>query len=382
MKKFFIATIVLFILVELGLFFTDKWYLNNLFAKTIFSGKTGPDIDELHLFSNAQIKTASPQSWAKSSHYNQYVLNDSLLKAINDFETVAFVVIKNDSLLFEKYWEDYHDSSLINSFSMAKSITSILIGCAIKDGLIKSVDEPVGNYLHEFETPALKDITIKNLLTMSSGLNFEEGYSSPLSWPAEAYYGPDVNALTIKQSSLVHKPGTLWMYKGGDTQLLGMILKKVTGKNIAQYATEKLWDNVNAEYPAYWSLDDQNMEKVSCCWYANAKDFARIAKLMMQKGNWNGTQLLDSTYVNQSLTPCNIKNTSGETVNYYGYQWWLLQYKGHDVFYARGIRGQYIFAIPDLNTIVVRLGHKRAPKTGDEAPADVFVYLDAALQMQ
>jgi CubicO group peptidase (beta-lactamase class C family) len=265
---------------------------------------------------------------------------------------------------------------------MAKSITAMLVGCAFKDGLIKSVNEPVANYLDEFKVGNLQKITIKHLLTMSSGLGFKEDYSSMFSWPAEAYYGSDVNSLTIEQAKVCAEPGKTWFYKGGDTQLLGIILKKVTGKTVAQYASEKLWKPMGAEQPAFWSLDEQGMEKVSCCWYSNAKDFARIAKLMMNYGNWNGLQIIDSAYVVDAITPVILLDSKGNKSKQYGYQWWLMNHKGHDVFYARGIRGQYIFAIPDTKTIAVRLGHKRAKKEGDELPEDIFVYLDAALSMQ
>lgn len=380
LKWLLIVLVSVFVIAETYIFASGNTYLNTLFPLTIFSGKMGPDIDELELFNRNGVPAESPQPWAVSDQ--QAILNDSILQLMELYETVSFVVIKNDTVKFEKHWEGYNDSSLVNSFSMAKSITGMLVGCALKDGLIKSVDEPVANYIDEFKAGDLQNITIKHLLTMSSGLDFKEDYSSMFSWPAEAYYGPDVNGLTIKQAKVEIEPGKIWFYKGGDTQLLGIILKKVTGKTIAQYASEKLWKPMGAEQPAFWSLDEHGMEKVSCCWYSNAKDFARIAKLMMNQGNWNGQQIIDSTFVKEALTPADLLDRKGNKSQQYGYQWWLMKHKGHDVFYARGIRGQYIFAIPDTKTIVVRLGHKRAKKDGDELPEDIFVYLDAALSMQ
>lgn len=377
LKWLVIVLVAVFAIAETYIFASGNTYLNTLFPLTIFSGKMGPDIDELMLFKRNEVSTESPQPWAITD--KPITLSDSVLQLMELYETVSFVVIKNDTVKFEKHWEGYNDSSLVNSFSMAKSITSMLVGCALKDGLIKSVNEPVANYIDEFKAGDLQKITIKHLLTMSSGLDFKEDYSSMFSWPAEAYYGPDVNGLTIKQSKPETAPGKIWFYKGGDTQLLGIILKKVTGKTVAQYASEKLWKPMGAEQPAFWSLDEHGMEKVSCCWYSNAKDFARIAKLMMNQGNWNGQQIIDSTFVKEALTPADLLDKKGNKSQQYGYQWWLMKHKGHDVFYARGIRGQYIFAIPDIKTIVVRLGHKRAKKEGDELPEDIFVYLDAAL---
>lgn len=373
--------LVLFLIAEGYILISGNTYLNTLLPKTIFSGRLNPDIDELEWFKKNEIQSTQPKPWPLAKQYNKGVLHDSVLKQIEQYETVSFLVIKNDSLLYEKHWEGYDEKSYINSFSMAKSITAMLIGCALKDGLIQSVDEPVANYLAEFNTPELQKITIKHLLTMSSGLGFKEDYSSMFSWPAEAYYGPDVNELTLKQSIAQEAPGKTWFYKGGDTQLLGMILKKVTNKTMAQYATEKLWQPLGAEHPAYWSLDEHGMEKVSCCWYTNARDFARLAKLMMNFGYQNGVQLIDSAYVKEAITPAKLIDKKGLISEQYGYQWWTMNHKGHAIFYARGIRGQYIFAIPSLKTIVVRLGHKRAKKAGDELPADIFTYLDAALSL-
>ena len=379
-KRILIGLVAIIFIAELLLVFTGNLYVNKVLAMTIMVGKTGPDIDELELFSKREIANNEPQPWKISSQFNKQKIREESLGKFAQYKTVAFLVVKNDSILHEEYWEGYNDHSLVNSFSMAKSINSILIGCALKDGMIKSLDEPVGNYLDEFKQGEKSKITIKHLLTMSSGIDFKEEYVSPLAWPAEAYYGPDVNSLTLK-ANVITEPGKTWIYKGGDSQLLGMILKKATNKNAADYASEKLWKPIGAEDNAFWSLDEKGMEKVSCCFYTNARDFARVAKLYMQFGNWNGKQIVDSSYVTESISLANLKDKDGKQNDKYGYQWWLMNYKSHPIFYMRGIRGQYVFAIPDLKMIVVRLGHKRAPKAGDELPADIFAYLDAAMEM-
>lgn len=383
LKRIGLILVAVILLFELGLLVTGNMYINKVLRLTIFSGKTGPDIDEAGLFTTHEIGTDAPQPWPVSVAYNQQAVPDEDLGRMINYQTVAFLVIRNDSLLYEKYWEGCDEHSLVNSFSMAKSINAALIGCAIREGLIKSVDEPVANYLEGFREGAKSRITIKHLLTMSSGIDFKEDYVSPFAWPAEAYYGPDVNGLTLK-AEVKEAPGKTWQYKGGDSQLLGMILKKATGKTVAEYATEKLWKPLGAEDKACWSVDDKDMEKVSCCFYTNARDYARIAKLYMNDGNWNGRQLIDSSYILQSLTPASnlVDIDDGKQIDKYGYQWWLLTYKGHKLFYMRGIRGQYVFAIPDLKMIVVRLGHKRAPKTGGDLPADIFTYLDAAMALK
>jgi CubicO group peptidase (beta-lactamase class C family) len=381
-KWFFVVIISLIVIVEIAMVITSKTFLNKVFASTIFSGKMSPDIDELKLFSYRKINTSKPQPWAVSVNYNKAKIDGTLMQKMEQFKTTSFLVIKNDSIVYENYWEQYNDKSVTNSFSMAKSFTAALIGIAVKQGLIKNVDEYVGNYIDSYKEGEKAKITIKDLLTMSSGIDFDETYSSPWAWPSEAYYGADVNALTLK-SNVLEVPGITWKYKGGDTQLLGIILKKVLeGKSISQYATENLWQKMGAEQPAFWSLDKADgMEKVSCCWYATARDFARFAKLYMQKGNWNGEQILDSSYIDDSIKLANLKDTDGKPNDKYGYQWWIMKHKSHDIFYCRGIRGQYIFAVPDCNLIIVRTGHKRATKKGDELPDDIFIYLDIALAL-
>ncbi len=379
-KRILIGLVAIIFIAELLLVFTGNLYVNKVLAMTIMVGKTGPDIDELELFSKREIANNEPQPWKISSQFNKQKIREESLGKFAQYKTVAFLVVKNDSILHEEYWEGYNDHSLVNSFSMAKSINALLVGCALKDGLIKNLDEPVGNYLEEFKQGDKSKITIKHLLTMSSGIDFKEEYVSPLAWPAEAYYGPDVTS-TVTNVKMKYEPGKIWHYKGGDAQLLGTILKKITGKNVADYAAEKLWKPIGAEDKAFWSTDEKGMEKVSCCFYTNARDYARIAKLYLNFGSWNGHQIVDSAYVKESITAANLVDREGKQNDKYGYQWWLMNYKSHPIFYMRGIRGQYIFAIPDMKIIVVRLGHKRAAKAGDELPADIFAYLDAAMEM-
>ena len=382
LKWIVIVLVSVMLLAEVGLFVTGNGYVNKVVYMTLLSGKTGPDIDELKLFPYHEVTNGKPEPWPVSINYNTQHLTDSLIGKFMHYQTVGFLVVKNDSLLYENYWEGYDEHSVLNSFSMAKSINAVLIGIALKEGLIKSLDEPVGNYISEFAVGDKANITIKQLLTMSSGLDYTEGYGSPFDWPAEAYYGSDVNTLTLSVKTK-ETPGKTWYYKGGDSQLLGMILKQATGKKVADYASEKLWKRIGAEEKSFWSTDEKGMEKVSCCFYTSARDYARIAKLYMQQGHWNGQQLVDSSFVRQSLTVADLTdNETGKKITNYGYQWWIMNYKNHPIFYMRGIRGQYVFAIPDLNMIVVRLGHKRDSVKLDDLPIDIFTYLDCAFAMQ
>lgn len=212
------------------------------------------DIDDYKIFTNNEVATGTTAPWPVSANYNKPVLPDSLQRLLKQLQTIGLVVIKSDSLLYESYWDGYSDSSLSGSFSMAKSITSLLMGAAIRDGLIPSVNQPVGRYLPEFSKGEAAKLRIVDLLTMSSGTNWDESYVNPFSVTAALYYGDDVYK-TATGVKLIHPPGTLHDYKSGDTQLLGLILEKATGKSLSAYAAEKIWKPVGAVHPALWSTD-------------------------------------------------------------------------------------------------------------------------------
>jgi CubicO group peptidase (beta-lactamase class C family) len=328
------------------------------------------DIDDYEIFTNNTVTTGTSQPWPVSQEYNKANSPAELNKLLEDLKTVAVVVIKNDSLFYEKYWDGYSDSSLSGSFSMAKSITSLLIGAAIKEGKIKSVDQLVGDFLPEFKEGLAAKLRIKDLLTMSSGSNWDESYANPLSITTESYYGSDLYK-TATKVKIVKEPGTYHTYKSGDTELLGLILEKATGKSLSEYASEKLWKPLGAVHAAMWSTDRKGgNEKAFCCFNTNARDFARIGELMLHKGQWNGTPVIDSAYYEQSITACGINDEEGKPCVNYGYQWWIQPaYPG--VFYARGILGQYIIIIPSKSIVLVRLGHKRSGDRVNNAPAEI-----------
>lgn len=338
------------------------------------------DIDDYKIFTNNTVETGQPQPWPVSASYNKPACPDSLARLLEKLQTVGLLAIKNDSLLYEKYWDGYGDSSLSNSFSVAKSITGLLIGIALKEGKIKSLDEPVSHYLGEFKEGLAAKLRIKDLLTMSSGSDWNESYANPFSITTEAYYGNDIHKTAVSVN-IIKEPGTLHSYKSGDTELLGLIVEKATGKSLAAYASEKLWKPLGAEHAALWSTDHENgNEKAYCCFNTNARDFARLGQLMLDSGKWKGTAVIDSSYYRQSVSPCNIPDATGTPCNYYGYQWWLRP-AYDDVFYARGILGQYIIVIPSKKTVIVRLGKKRSGKRIDGAPAEVDALINWGLSL-
>ncbi|MDO8997921.1 MAG: serine hydrolase [Sediminibacterium sp.] len=336
-------------------------------------------IDDYTIFENNKVaKAKEDKPWPLATAYNKNAYPDSLNNLLEDLSTVGVLMIKNDSILFEKYWEGYSDSSLSGSFSVAKSITSILIGAAIKEGKIKSVEQRVGDFIPAFAVGDKAEVKIKDLLTMSSGTNWNESYWNPLAVTAEAYYGADLMK-TATDVKMVDQPGSLHKYKSGDTQLLGLILEKVTGKKLSEYAAEKLWQPLGASNDALWSTDGPNGNtKAFCCFNTNTRDFARIGKFMLDSGKINGVSVIDSAYWKQSITACNIKDAKGLACNYYGYQWWL-DPQHPEIFYARGILGQYIIAIPSKKIIIVRLAHKASKERVETVPREVRALINWGL---
>ncbi len=381
LKKIGKWLLIIFVLINLAIIVSGKTYLYKGISNTYLKGRSGPSITEYHIFANHEVKAGTYQKWNTSAFYNTQTIKEEELPEFERLQTIAFVIIKNDSLIHEQYWDGFNQDSYTNSFSMAKSFISILIGMAIDEGKIKNVDQPVSDFLPEFKDGENAKLTIKHLLTMSSGINFDEDYENPFAYPAKAYYGNDLKKLTYGYK-VTSEPGKEFIYLSGNTELLGFILEKVTGKTISEYASEKLWKPLGAKNSAYWSLDHENgIEKAYCCFNSNALDFARIGEFYLDSGKWNGKQLIASQYVIKSITPADLL-ADGQKNDEYGYSWWLIpDYKGHRIFYARGILGQYIICIPDKKMVVVRLGKKRNINKDSRHPLDVYLYIDAALNM-
>ncbi len=382
LKLLFKTTLVIFILANLIILFSGRWYLYKAICSTYLKGQTGPSSTEYQIFHNRKIEALAPAKWPVSQRYNSQQVSPQFETLMKEVEAHAFVVIKNDSLIHEHYWDGFSDTSHTNSFSMAKSFTGALLGCAIKDGYIKSIDEPVYTYIPEFKKDWRSRITLKHLVTMTSGIAFDESYGNPFSFPAEGYYGSNLLAACTQYKKRISEPGKVYKYLSGNTALLGYCITKAIRKPLATYLSEKLWTPMECENSAYWSLDKKDgLEKAFCCINSNARDFARMGKLYMHHGNWNGKQLVDSAYVSQSIRPFDCMEESGIKNRTYGYAWWLTEYKGLRIFYMQGMLGQYVICVPEKNLIICRLARKRRIKGKDHTPLDVGYCVDEALRM-
>lgn len=381
MKKIFRHLFLFIILINLLILLSGKFWLYKGVAITYLKGYKSSYIDDFIYFPSDTIKTGKHQQWLISKKYNHIKLPE-FIKPINaDLETVAFIIIQNDSILYEQYWHGYSADSMSNSFSMSKSWISTLVGIAIKEGKIKSVNQKVCDFLPEFCINENSKITIKHLLTMSSGLDWKEDYYNPIGQIAEAYYGSDLKRLVLDLKS-VASPGNIFKYHSSCTQLLGFILEEATGDKISEYASEKLWKPIGAKHPALWSKDTKlGNVKTFCCMNSNARDFARIGKLYLNNGLWNGLSIVDSLYIQDATSISDLKNINGNENKNYGYQFWITNYKNMHIYYARGLWGQYVICIPEKNIIIVRLGRKSGPKLDDGHYSDLYKFIDAGLEM-
>ena len=267
-------------------------------------------------------------------------------------DTVAFLVIRRDTLLLERYYHGHADTSLSLSFSMAKSLISILVGCAIDDGYIESVSQPVTDYVPELRANGFDEVTLRHLLQMTSGMDYAED-ENPFGLQARFYYGDDLEEMLL-DLKLRHTPGKYFEYKSGDNQLLSLVLSRaLRSMTITEYTQARIWEPLGMEYDGLWSIDHEpgGLEKTFCCLAARARDYAKLGRLYLKDGNWNGEQIVSSDWVRESTRLDISEGSSAE----YQYQWWLPDAYGTD-FMAVGLLGQYVYVSPEHEVILVRLG--------------------------
>lgn len=329
-------------------------------------------------------KSDKPQSWPYDSLFNQSEIATDFMPVIDSNDTHAFLVIRNGKLLYERYWDGYDSIRLSGSFSAAKSIISLLIGIALDEGKIKSLDDPAGNYLSHFQTNGLNKVRIRDLLTMSSGTTYNESDKGYFSMNASAYYGDDLNHM-ISRLERKEAPGKVWEYRSGDTQVLGLIVENVFGKSISALVSERFMYPMGAEHDALWLLDgSERHEKAFCCFNAVARDYARFGQLILNKGKWNGQQIVSEAYVNAAVSPATYLKDPTEKnapVDFYGYQYWIFQHRGVPVYAMNGLFGQYVFILPQQNVVIVRLGESKVTKPIHHFQPENFTYVDAALAL-
>ncbi|MBD2769896.1 serine hydrolase [Hymenobacter sp. BT664] len=335
----------------------------------------GPDLTNYKQFPLRNLKAApTPFVFSRNTDNQDNLLNTQIPVnganvRVEDYlrstATIAFLVIKNDKIIVEKYYpnegNNYEASSVGTSFSVAKSWVSALIGIAIGEGKIKSVDEPITNYLPELRNgKGFELITIKHLLNMTSGIRFDETFNIT-SDLGRLYTTSDILAF-VRGLDVETAPGQQLNYQSINTQLLGIILTRATQTSVTQYLQDKIWTPLGMEFDASWSLDRVGgMEKAMCCLNARARDYAKFGRLFLHRGSWQGQQIVPASWVAASSRP-----DPANTYPYsflYNYQWWFPKTAADDPttdFTADGSLGQFIYISPSKNIVIVKLSNDKA----------------------
>ncbi len=347
-----------------------RYNLSDIDDGRIFPGRTLSAAPRAFRFRNGTNPDIATLTVRLNEHTDRPLIE--LLKAT---QTIAFVVIKDDTILFEVYDHGYDRDVPSLSFSMAKSVLSLLVGCALDDGLLRSIDQPVTDYLPELERRGFEAVTLRHLLQMTSGIDYAEN-DNPFGIHARFYYTDHLEE-EILQLALREPPGRRFVYKSGDAYLLTLALQRaLKGTSITEYMETRLWHPLGMEHDGMWSVDHEGggLEKTGCCLTATARDFAKLGRLYAHKGQWNGWRIVSEDWVTASSTP----DVSAGSAWDYQRMWWLVAKARQDVL-AGGHLGQFLYVNPAAGIVVVRLGRSQGGLTRAQW-TNVFVSLSAQLR--
>lgn len=370
-KKIFIVAVVLFSLI----YTFDLNYLIKGVRVVYLNGYTTVFIDDNEYFDTVQVETSdTPEPWPQHINYNKTNLSNSFDDFNYEMETAAFLVFKNDSIITEKYYNGYNENSIINSFSIVKTLISVSLAKAIEQGYIKGLEQKVIDFIPELKGEFANEVTVEDLISMQSGMKWVEPSLNPFSVIAKTYFINDINKLMLEQP-YTNQPGINFHYSSGNTQVLAIVIERATGQKITDYFSENFWKKMNAEKDAIWQLDsyESGNAKAFCCFSTNARDLSRMGKLYINNGSWNGEQLVSEDYIKNSLTP--------RDTLIYGLGVWMTNYRGHEIGMMRGHLGQYIMFIPEKNIIISRFGREYIDKGIIEITEDTYAYIDEALRI-
>jgi CubicO group peptidase (beta-lactamase class C family) len=386
------AVIVIIATVFLSLFAfitwktTQNWRAIQLFAES----RRVENFRQMNqVFPSQLIKRAGPvfqfqrepQALSETYTYNGKKL--SLHEFFQRTQTTGFLVLKDDKIVDERYFQGSNDRSQFTSWSVAKSFISALVGIAIDEGLIQDVRDPVTNYVPELKNSGYggyDGVPIQDILQMSSGIRFNEDYDDLFSDINQMFmqaflFDKPINQY-IRELKSERPPGTFRHYVSVDTQVLGMLLNKVTGKAPSQYLEEKIWKPLGMESDAFWNQDRTGTDLSYCCLNATLRDYAKFGRLFLHEGNWEGKQILSQKWIEESTTPNGPNMQPGkipgsdETLGYQ-YQWWIPE-QSNGEYMAIGVWGQYIYVYPKENLVIVKTSvdpNYIKPKYDDESIA-------------
>jgi CubicO group peptidase (beta-lactamase class C family) len=280
--------------------------------------------------------------------------------------SAALLIMHKGQVRLERYGLDFAADGRWTSFSVAKSITSTLVGAAVKDGHIRSMDDKVSDYIEEMKGSAYDDVSIRQLLTMTSGIRWNEDYGDPNSDVARFNNHkpePGVDALVsyLRQLPRAEPAGTRWLYSTGETNLVGVLVMRATGKTLSDYLSEKIWVPAGMEQKATWILSKTGQEISGCCIQAATRDYARFGQFILEGARVGGQSIVPEGWLQQATT---TRAEIGLPGRGYGYQWWTYD---DGSFAARGIFGQGIFIDPQRQLVIASNANWAGTATDPEA---------------
>jgi CubicO group peptidase (beta-lactamase class C family) len=335
------------------------------------------DLDDHRIFANRRVEAPAEPSrlrdLARTPRFMSQVVvpgergsRQPLDRYLEETDTAAFVVLHEDRVVYERYSRGYKPESMLNSFSIAKSMLATLVGIAVGEGRIASLDATVAHYRPELAATAYGNVTLKHLLTMTSGV---EDRPSILPGRAQYYYGDDLREVIA--GARPPRAGAAWRYSEADAQVLGFTLEAAVGKTLSAYLAEKLWQPLGMESDALWALDREGgVEKSFCCISARARDFARFGRLYLDGGRWNGVQVVPAAWAALAMLP-GVRTADGYT---HRHLWWIPPDSQGD-YYAYGHNGQYLYVNPAARTVIVKFS-----ETNGQDPVPMFRAISEALK--
>lgn len=364
-----LSTIVAFI------YLSGYGYIFRALGINLKWGPLSPSPDDAENFPFHCVDNGDTRPFDKDSRYNGAILSDKLITELNKTRTSSLIVIKDNKLLHEQYWEGHSFNSATNSFSMAKGILSILVGCAVDDGYLQSEDQLVSSLIPQYKESSYgKFLTLRHLMTMQAGLDWEEEYHHPFAPNSKQYFIKDLVEQTLGVE-VKEMPGEKYEYQSVSAQLLGLALRVATGRDLSAYLSEKIWKPLGMEFPAKWSTDEKGIEKAFCCIHATPRDFAKIGQMLLQGGNWNGNQIVSESYCKRMLSPTKENDA-------FCYAIWADDDHPvkHRFFY--GFLGQFIIMIPERNMTIVKTGLSNSLEVDEKLrPYDVKILIEELIHI-
>ncbi|MDQ1161792.1 CubicO group peptidase (beta-lactamase class C family) [Chryseobacterium sp. SORGH_AS 447] len=356
--------------IAAAIYLSGYGYIFKAAALNLKKGPITPSVDDEEKFPSRPVPNLQAKPWKKHPLYNSNTLSANLLKELKKTRTSSLLIVRQGKLLHEEYWKDHDSTSLMNSFSMAKGILSVLVGCAIDDGYLKSEDQLISTIFPKYaENFYGKHLTFRHLMTMQAGLDWVEEYRHPFAENSKQYFVEDL-AEQAFDIDFIEMPGTRYEYQSVAAQLLGLALRKAIDQDLATYLSEKIWKPLGMEFPAKWSTDEKGMEKAFCCIHATTRDFAKIGQLIMQNGRWEDKQLISEDYCKRMLTPTNENDAFCFTV-------WADDENEIKCRFFYGFLGQFIIMIPQHQMVIVKTGfYNRLDVDNKKRPVQVKLLID------